>query len=412
MKKKIWLINQYAVPPKYETRIQTLKRAQYLSEFGYDVTVIGGSYIHNTNINLVKDSRKFILAEYNGIKFIHIRTNNYSKNGFKRVLNLIKFPLRLYFLADKFDKPDVIVQTATVPFGNILYYLSKRYKAQYIVDILDLWPETFYALGMISKKNPLLKLAYLAEYWLYKRADDIVFSMEGGKKYIVDKKWDLNSGGRIDLNKVHYINNGVDLNDFDLNNKLFRIQDEDLDNDKIFKVIYLGSIRLANDVKKLIDAASILKEYRNIKILVYGDGEEREALKKHCTSNDINNVVFKEKWVELKYVPSILTRSSLNILNYNQSSIWDYGGSQSKSFQYMASGRPIISNLEMAFCPIKKFNLGVARRFESAKEYADTIMSFVNMKKEEYNKLCSNSRKAALNYDYKMLAKNFEKVLN
>ena len=44
MKKKIWLINQYAMPPKNEARIQTLKRAQYLIEYGYDVTIISGSF--------------------------------------------------------------------------------------------------------------------------------------------------------------------------------------------------------------------------------------------------------------------------------------------------------------------------------------------------------------------------------
>jgi hypothetical protein len=49
--KTIWLINAYAMPPDREQRIQTIKRAQYLQKKGYNVYIIGGSYLHNTTIN-------------------------------------------------------------------------------------------------------------------------------------------------------------------------------------------------------------------------------------------------------------------------------------------------------------------------------------------------------------------------
>lgn len=411
MKKKIWLINPAAMPPKYEVRIQTLKRAQYLIEAGYDVTIIGGSYLHNTTINLITDNKKFIEAEYDGLKFIHIKTNNYSGNGIMRFYNLILFNLRLFFLSKNFAKPDIIAQIATVPFGNILYYVAKRYNAKNIVDIVDLWPESFVAFGLISKNNPLTKFAYWAEKWLYERADEIVFSMEGGKDYIVEKGWDLESGGNIDLNKVHYINNGVDLNDFDFNKELYKIEDVDLENDKLFNVIYIGSIRLANNLKQLIDAAEVLKDEANIQFLIYGDGEDRMFLESYCKNKQLNNVVFKQKWIELKYVPYVLSKSSLNILNYMPSPIARFGGSQSKSFQYMASGKPICANIKMGYCPITKYKLGIAKDFKNSIEYANAILSFANMASEEYNAICNNARKAAEDYDYQKLTSDFEKLL-
>ena len=48
----------------------------------------------------------------------------------------------------------------------------------------------------------------LIEKCLYQKADEIVFSMEGGKDYIIEKGWDLESGGKIDLKKVR-ISSGV-----------------------------------------------------------------------------------------------------------------------------------------------------------------------------------------------------------
>jgi glycosyltransferase involved in cell wall biosynthesis len=410
MKKKIWLINPVAMPPKYEVRIQTLKRAQYLIASGHDVTIIGGSYLHNTSINLITDKSKFIEAEYDGIKFIHIKTNNYSGNGILRFYNLILFNFRLFFLSKKFAKPDVIAQVASIPFDIILHYVAKKFKAKHIVDVVDLWPESFVQYGLISKNNPLTKLAYLAEKWLYDHADEIVFSMEGGRDYIIEKGWDIDSGGKINLNKVHYINNGVDLNDFDLNKKLYKFQDSDLEDDLLFKVIYLGSIRLANNIKLLIDAAELLKDKKNIRFLIYGDGDDRDYLEEYCNNKQLNNVIFKQKWVELKYVPYVLSKSSLNILNYMPSKILKYGGSQSKSFQYMASGKPICSNIKMGYCPITKYNIGIAKDFNSVNEYANAILSFTEMDTAEYETIYVNARNAVKQYDYKNLTANFEKL--
>lgn len=399
------------MPPKFEPRIQTLKRAQYLIESGYDVTIIGGSYLHNSSINLIRDNRKFIEVKYDGIKFIHIKTNSYSGNGLLRFYNLCLFHCRLFILSNHFVKPDVIAHVAAVPFGNILYYLAKRYNAKYIVDVVDLWPESFVSYGLISRKNPLTKFAYWAEKWLYQHADEVVFSMEGGRNYIIEKGWDIGSGGKVDLNKVHYINNGVDLVDFNRNRELYKIDDADLENDSFFKIIYLGSVRLVNNVKLLIEAAELLKSEEHIKFLIYGDGPERISLENYCKINQLSNVVFKNKWIEMKYVPYVLSRSSLNILNYQPSSISRFGGSQSKSFQYMASGKPICSNIMMGYCPITKYKLGIAKDFKTPYEYANAILSMVNLNSKDYTEICNNARNAAENYDYKTLTASFEKLL-
>tara|TARA_B100000768_G_scaffold181261_1_gene203574 strand:+ start:4818 stop:6056 length:1239 start_codon:yes stop_codon:yes gene_type:complete len=409
--KKIWLVNQYAMPPIHERRFQTLKRAQYLSELGHHVTIISGSFLHNTDINLITNGDRYIEEEYNGMRFIHIKTNSYSTNGFRRVLNHLVFPVRFFSLFRKFEKPDIICHLATVPFGNIIYFIAKRLKAKFIVDVVDLWPESFVTMGVVSKENPLLKLAYWGERWLYERSDKLVFSMEGGKDYIKEKGWDLDSGGSIDLNDVHYINNGVDIEEFDRFKGMFSLQDADLENDQNFNVVYIGSIRLANNIKKLVEAAEVLRDVRHVKFLIYGDGEDREPLEKYCKEKGLENIIFKQRWVESKYVPYILSRSSLNILNYFPNPIFRFGGSQSKSFQYMASGKPILCNLTMGYCPITKHNAGIAREFNDAFEYAEAILHFVNLSAPNYEELCRNSRKLANNYDYRYLTGIFNSIL-
>jgi len=88
-----------------------------------------------------------------------------------------------------------------------------------------------------------------------------------------------------------------------------------------------------------------------------------------------------------------------------------FGGSQSKSFTYMASGKPICSNVRMGFCPITKYNIGIAKQFETSSEYAEAILSFAEMNKKDYLEMCMRARNAAENYDYKKLTMEYEKLL-
>jgi glycosyltransferase involved in cell wall biosynthesis len=410
---KVWLVNPFAMPPKFEARIQTLKRAYYLKMNGYDVTIVSGSYLHNKGLNLIEDSSSYIERVYeNQIKFLHIKNRSYNSNGLQRIISLLEFHFKLWWFVKKFEAPHFISHLAAVPFGNITYYTAKRVHAKFIVDVVDLWPESFVAYGLASKNNPFIRLSYLAERWLYAKADALIFSMEGGVEYIKEKDWCNKRILKVRLDKIFHINNGVDIDDFDNNKNKFTLEDEDLLSESTFKVIYLGSIRLANNLIQLIDAAASLKDFSDIKFFIYGDGDDRDYLERYCKKKQINNVVFKDRWIELKYVPYVLSKSSLNILNYMPSALFRFGASQSKSFQYMASGRPICSNVKMNFCPITKYQIGISDSFSNSKSYADAILSFYTMEKSSYDSMCNRSRNAALNYDYKVLALKFIDVMN
>jgi glycosyltransferase involved in cell wall biosynthesis len=408
---RFWLINYYAMPPKLESRLRTIKFAHYLKKEGHDVKIFASSLMHNKNTDLIEDRSKFIERSYGDLDFVHIKSLRYKTNGLKRVISIVLFHIRLHFLSRKFEKPDIILHEAMPPFGNLTYFTARKLKSKYIVEVLDLWPESFITYGFLKEGNIFLKMAYMGEKWLYTKADNVVFSMEGGKDYITGKKWDTANGGSIDISKIYYINNGVDLQDFDFYKNNYCIEDKDLCDESTFKVIYLGSVRLANNVKSLVDAALCLKMHKNIKFLIYGDGDDRSFLELYAKENNIDNVLFKQKWIDPEYVPYVLSKSSLNILNYLPTNIVKYGGSQSKLFQYMASGKPICSNIQMGYCLIKKHNLGIAKVFNSPQEYANAILSFVTMDIAEYNAMCSRSRNLSKEFDYKLLVNKFLDIL-
>jgi glycosyltransferase involved in cell wall biosynthesis len=404
--KTIWLVNAYAVSPEYETRLRTIKTAQYLIQMGYKVVIFGGSFIHNTNINYINDKKKYIEREYNGLNFVHIRTSAYAGNGLKRFKNLIQFHAGFKRTAKKFGKPDYIIHDLAIPFGANIYKTARKLKAKYVGQIQDLWPESFVAFGLIKRDGIIHKILKKIELRAYQKADELIFSMEGGRDYILRQWWN-----KLDISKVHYLNNGVDLADFAANLKEYSLYDADLENEDTFKVVYIGSIRLANDLKKLIEAAELLRENERIKFIIFGDGDKRKELMDYVLERNLSNVLFKAPKIGIEYVPYVVSHSDLNILNYMPNSIWQYGGSQSKFFQYLAAGKPILSNLQLGYCMIDKYNCGIAKSFSDSGEYKDAILYFVGLKDAEYADLCKNAKNAAAEYDYKYLTGKLVKML-
>ena len=145
-------------------------------------------------------------ADY--IPFVFIRTPQYKKNGFSRIKNMTSFYTALFKVAKEYcrshDKPDLIFASSVHPLTLVAgIKLSKKLGIKCICEVRDLWPESFVAYGKLNEKSLFASILYKGENWIYKKAGALIFTMEGGKNYIKDKKWDKKSGGSIDLQKVY-----------------------------------------------------------------------------------------------------------------------------------------------------------------------------------------------------------------
>ena len=408
--KNIWLVNKYAMPPQYESRLRTIKFAHYLQKMGYKVTIFGSSVMHNMDLDLIKDVSKYIERQYDDLNFVHIKSCKYKKTaGISRIWSDIQFHYRLVKIAPKMEKPDVVVATTTPLFANPILNYCKKHGIKYITESLDWWPDDFVDFGLVSAKNPVMKYLFWRAKKNYVESDATVISCKGCHQYFVDKKWDKEQGGPVDLAKVYYINNGVDLSDFNAWKGQYIIDDEDLKTNKKL-VIYLGSIRYANNIIQLIKAVECLKNRKDTLFLLYGDGEDREPLIKYCEEHQLTNVKFKDKWIAPKYVPYVLSQSYLNILNYT-AHFGKYGISSSKMFQYMAAGKPIVCNVNIIYSDIVANNIGVCHDMKDEQDYADAIESILDLPETVYNAMCERAREAVKEYNYPYLTKQMADVI-
>lgn len=397
----IWLINHYAVPPKYYPLARQTYFAKYLMAMGHTVTIFAASSVHNSDVNLITDGRKWREETVDGVHYVYIKCCDYQGSGLKRIYNICEFAWKLPGVCKHFEKPDAIVATSMPPTSCAMgVHLGRKWGCKTVAEIADLWPESIVAFGIAGPHNPAVIALRRLEKWIYKKADAVVFTMEGAYDYIVEQGWEM----EIPRSKVHHINNGVDLAQFDYNRDHFQLDDPDLNDPATFKAIYTGSIRPANNPELLIDCAKHLLQYPDIRLLVYGGGENLDELRQTCKTHGLTNCIFKGP-VPKKNIPYILSKGDLNLLNYDLKSIgvFKYGSSQNKLFDYMASGRPILSNVSIAYSLIQKYHCGQDDTLPDAKAYANAVLKFYHMDAAARRTMGANARRAAEDYDFKHL---------
>ena len=413
----IWILNHYAVPQKYYYLARSYNFAKQLITKGHQVTIFAASSVHNSDVNLITDGSLYTEIVEDGIPYVLFRSRQYSGNGKDRVINHIDVAAKMVKhcpgFTEKYGKPDVIFASAGQSLTLVAgISLAKKTGVKCVSEVTDLWPESFVAYDLISKKNPLLKLLYFGEKWIYKKSDALIFSMEGGKDYIIEKGWDTAHGGPVDLDKVYHINNGVDLEVFSMNSKKNDYHDVDLDNHELFKVVYTGSIRLANQIEKLVDVAEYLQmhNFDRIKLLLWGAGDQVDVINQDINRRGLKNIILKGS-VPKTTVPQILKKSDLNIYLLGDSPLYRFGLSLNKSFEYFASGKPVLANHDSGYSIIDRYRCGVCLEEFTAENMAKEIISFYEMPKEEYQRYCDNAKRAAEDYDFKRLTYKLISIL-
>lgn len=400
---RVWIVNYYTSPDCSNPRY--LQLAKHFQNKGWKVTTFYANFQGEEGLPL------FTKEHSDGLDFVRVESPHYVGNGLKRMYSIWAFAWRLYRHCHEFERPDVVLHNIHTPFDYPIVWMAKKLKSKYIAEAWDLWPEDFVTFGLVSRNNPVQRFFYWVEKQLYYHADQIIFTFLGAHQYIKDKGWTTETGGKIDMSRVHYINNGVDLEQFDKDKMAYPRPDEDINRKDIFKIVYLGSVNLANHVQTLIDAAALLQDDSNYQFFIYGDGAHRDYLEQYIKDKGIKNVTFKERRIPLCECAWVVSQATVNVMNYEKG-FGRWGVSSGKLWQYLAAGKPIICNIKIAFDDIITDNdLGVAQDIETPEAFAQAIRNCAEQPSYRYQGMCDRVRKTAERFDYKELAAEEIKVI-
>lgn len=411
----IWIFNHYASNMFVDGAGRHQSLAKYLIKMGHDVTIFCANTIHGREDCVqIDDGLSRCEIGPDGVKYVFIRTIEYHNNGIDRIKNMFDYYKNIFkvikTLKNDTNLPDAIIASSVHPLTLLAgIKIGRKYGIPCICEVRDLWPETLVELNIISRGNIITRLMYAGEKYIYEKADALIFTMPGGKKYICNQKWE----NKVKLDKVYHLNNGVDLDKYKSDQRMYKINDDDLNNADLYKIIYAGSIRAANKIDELVYIAKMLKEKgrTDVKMLIYGDGDQRERLSNTCTELELDNIVFKGR-VDKQYVPYVLSKGNLNIVTDESNNLGQYGISWNKIFEYMASGKPVVINYDMGdYNLVSDYNFGIAKECKTAEEFCDAVVDMIDLSEEKYKNYAENAEKAADIYDYKNLACELNKIL-
>lgn len=409
MKKKVWIFNHYATDTMLDHGGRHYWFAKYLTRAGYDVRIFCASTVHDTDINFDVGESGYCEKMVDGLKYTLIETSNYVGNGKSRVKNMYQFYRRIFRVIKNYEKPDVIFASSVHPLTLLAgIKIAKKLGVKCICEVRDLWPESLVEYDLISRNHILTKLMYRGERRLYKKAESLIFTMPGAVKYIEDRGWEKD----VPKSKIYNINNGIDLEVYNENKLNKTVEDSDLEDKNFKKVLYTGSLRAANKPENFIKLAECLAEVSdNIKIIVYGGGDQLEVLRAKVAEKGLNNIVFKGR-VDKEYIPFILSKGDLNMMDGDIGGLSKYGISGNKLFDYIASGKPIIMDCEEnEFGIINSNKIGIARNFENPKAMAETIADMINGDEKRYELWCENAKALTLEFDFKRLTDKLIEII-
>jgi glycosyltransferase involved in cell wall biosynthesis len=400
----IWIINHYAHTPDLPGGSRHYDIGRRLVERGYRVSVFCSDFLHyvyryhKTRVN----KKKFFQETVEGMEWNWIRTSSYKGNTGKRVLNMISFTWRVLWIGlRKKERPRVIIGSSPHLFAAFSAWLLARWKrAKFIFEVRDLWPQSLIDLGEFSPSHPFIRLLARLEKFLYYRADAIVTLLPGAKEYI------KNRGVKED--KVFWIPNGVDVDNFTSSNSLFMQSRNDQ-----FLVMYAGAHGKANALDMIIDAAALILEQRvdGIFFEFVGEGPEKKNLITMVKEKKINNVRFADP-IPSSEIPVKLSNADALVFCLEDSPLYKYGISLNKMFVYLASGKPILLSGNPLNNPIQEAGAGISVPPRNPKALAQAVIKLFKMSPQEREEMGKRGREYVKKYhDFTILTDKYQEVI-
>lgn len=287
---------------------------------------------------------------------------NYATFPFFATFKLIRLTFK------KYDK--VFVYEPSPIFQCIPALIIAWFKrCERIIYVLDIWPDSVYSVVNIKNKffRKLLK-KYSAS--TYRKFDKLLVTSKG---FIPQ----LNEHGVVNK-KIIYLPQWAAPNNTAIINNELREQFRDT-----FNLVFTGNVGIPQNLGILVDAAVMLKDYKDIRWIIVGDGDYLPAFKKLVSTNNLEDIfVFMGRKpyndIPMYYNIAHGLLATLKDIELFSKII------PAKIQAYMTSGKPILCSINGEGASIvEEAECGLISPAGNAKALADNILKLYNIPQEK-----------------------------
>ena len=370
---KIWILNHYASSPDIPAGTRHYDFSRVLARQGHDVTIFASSFCHFSRQEERLSSGERIRTEtIDGVRFVWIRTHPYAENDHRRVWNMASYALGVLRAQRQFPRPDVVVGSSVhLAAVAAAFLIGARRRVPFVFEVRDLWPRTLIDIGALQERSAVARLLTLLECFLYRHAAMVITLLPHATEYIV--------GHGIPADKIAYVPNGIADYETSANTAsgdaaalVARITEYRMAGRMVAG--YVGSHARANGVDTLVQAARELRDRGETQIafIFVGEGPEKERCEQLARDYQLANVLFWHP-VPKHAVPAVLEALDVTLFSLRDVSVFRYGLSSNKLFDYLASGQPVVSTCAVQDGPVSASGGGICVPSESPSAVADAL---------------------------------------
>jgi colanic acid biosynthesis glycosyl transferase WcaI len=399
MERKFLLLSQVFYPDQVSTASLFTNLCSVIAEDNIEVEVWAG------HPSYTEHSRQPHNLEYNRINIKYLPSTNFKKRSlWGRLLNTLTFTLstsiKIIFSGEK-----TAVWTHTTPplLGIVISLICHFKKRKFIYILLDVFPEGIIRLGMVSEKNPLIKIWHFLFLKSLRRCSRVIVIGRDMQKWLEKECKEI--AGIIEyiphwqdgtlISPVPFITNSV-------------VRSKKLENK--FVVQYSGNFGLWNDVKTMGQVVAM--DMADVLFMFVGDGIRKEELLKEL-SKAVNENYILLPFQKNEDFNNYLTASHVQLVSLREG--LEGMAVPSKIYGILAAGIPVIAmvpeNSEIAFI-VNEEECGIVIKPEDPEGLKNSILK-LKSDTELRIKMGQNSRKAfEQKYSCRKIASEYKRVLD
>ena len=382
---RILIVSQYFWPEQF--RVNDL--VEELCKRGHKITVLTGkpNYPCGTVYEAYLRNKSFY-NWYKGAKIIRVPLVVRGKTSFQLVLNYLSFFVSASFFGVwrlrgiEFDSVFVF---GTSPITACLpaILMGKLKKAKVVLWVLDLWPDTLRALGVVKSKVTLFLIGVLVKF-IYRHCDLVLGQSKDFIKRI--KRY------QPDGDKIKFFPNWAeDIFDNSLTEMAPEL-DKRLDK---FNIVFAGNLGDAQDLPTVIEAAKILQETGLVRWIFLGEGRRADWLKKQIAQHNLASDCIVLGSYPVSRMPSFFAHADALLVSLKNEPVFS-STIPGKVQSYLQSGKPVLGviNGEGARV-IKEAGAGMACPAGDSSALAHNIISMVSLSPEKLEEFGTNGMRYA-----------------
>jgi glycosyltransferase involved in cell wall biosynthesis len=343
-----------------------------------------------------------MIEDINGVRTVWLKVLQSTKSSSaKRILSWLHFEWKVLTVSkSEFQKPDVIIASSLSVLSILSgFFLSRYYKARFILEIRDIWPLSATQLGGYSTKHPFIWLLRKLECFGYRNSDVIVGTMPNLKEHVQAVEPRFRS--------CICIPQGIKQEHLDSFEPLDEKYIAETFTSNTFKIAYAGTVNHNNPIEVLLKAISALPDEEQIEAYVLGSGSMLQYYK--------DRYAFCKR---IKFAPPIPKKQVKAFLHHIDvcfdsidSEIARFGLSRNKWIDYMNAGKPIICSYSGYQSMINESDSGSFVEFGNVELLVNEIYRYKQMSKED-RKLMGERARYYLkkNRLFPILARQYEAV--